>query len=139
MWVHKFSLGALLCLIGRLGIVAIFYPFSQFCEIDISLPSLQKQPKHSRKSISEGGRIWQVCDLNRANTEKEEGGLAFPRPGRRARLPRALGGRRPRTARPRSARGPIYIYIYMYIYIYTYIYVYIYTHIYIYIERERDR
>ena len=25
-------------------IVAIFYPFSQFCEIDISLLSLQKQP-----------------------------------------------------------------------------------------------
>ena len=25
-------------------IVAIFYPFSQFCEIDIFLPSLQKQP-----------------------------------------------------------------------------------------------
>ena len=25
-------------------IVAIFYPFGQFCEINISLPSLQKQP-----------------------------------------------------------------------------------------------
>ena len=26
------------------NIVAIFYPFSQFCEINISLLSLQKQP-----------------------------------------------------------------------------------------------
>ena len=25
-------------------VVSIFYPFSQFCEIDISLPSLRKQP-----------------------------------------------------------------------------------------------
>ena len=29
---------------GPWCIVAIFYPFSQFCEIDISLLSLQKQP-----------------------------------------------------------------------------------------------
>ena len=27
-----------------LFILAIFYPFSQFCEIDVSLLSLQKQP-----------------------------------------------------------------------------------------------
>ena len=45
-------------------IVAIFYPFSQFCEIDVSLPSLQNQPKHSPKSISEGGRKWQVWQRN---------------------------------------------------------------------------
>ena len=41
-------------------ILAIFYPSSQFCEIDISLLSLQKQPKSSPKTISEGGIIWQV-------------------------------------------------------------------------------
>ena len=28
------------CLRGTKGILAIFYPFSQFCEIDVSLPSL---------------------------------------------------------------------------------------------------
>ena len=43
-----------------ISIVAIFYPFSQFCIINISLLSLQKRAKHSPKSISEGGRIWQV-------------------------------------------------------------------------------
>ena len=41
-------------------IVAIFYPFGQFCEIIIFFLSLQKQPKESPKSISEGGRLWQV-------------------------------------------------------------------------------
>ena len=29
------------------SIVAIFYPFSQYCEINISLLSLQKQPKRA--------------------------------------------------------------------------------------------
>ena len=29
---------------GMIGILAIFYPFSQFCEINTSLLSLQKQP-----------------------------------------------------------------------------------------------
>ena len=42
-------------------IVAIFYPFSQFCEMNISLPSLQKEPNTAPTYISEGGRIWQVC------------------------------------------------------------------------------
>ena len=46
-------------------IVAIFYPFSQFCEIDIFLLSLQKQPTHSPKFISEGGSIWQVLLFNK--------------------------------------------------------------------------
>ena len=35
-------------------------PFSQFCEIDISLLSLQNHPKQPKIYISEGGRIWQV-------------------------------------------------------------------------------
>ena len=42
------------------AIVAIFYPFSQFCEIKISPPEPAKTAKHSPKSISKGGRIWQV-------------------------------------------------------------------------------
>ena len=35
-------------------IVAIFYPFSQFCEIDISLLSLQKQPKTASNLFQRG-------------------------------------------------------------------------------------
>ena len=45
---------------GARYIVAIFYPFSQFCEINISLLSLQRQPKTAPPSISEWGRLWQV-------------------------------------------------------------------------------
>ena len=36
-------------------IVAIFYPFSQFCEIDICLPSLEKQPKRAPNLFQRGG------------------------------------------------------------------------------------
>ena len=45
---------------GRLGqgagahIVAIFYPFSQFCEIDVSLLSLQKQPQTAPNLFQRG-------------------------------------------------------------------------------------
>ena len=35
-------------------IVAIFYPFSQFCEIDISLLSLQKQPNTAPNLFQRG-------------------------------------------------------------------------------------
>ena len=35
-------------------IVAMFYPFSQFCEIDISLLSLQKQPKTAPNLFQRG-------------------------------------------------------------------------------------
>ena len=35
-------------------IVAIFYPFSQFCEINISLPSLQTQPKTASNLFQRG-------------------------------------------------------------------------------------
>ena len=35
-------------------IVAIFYPFSQFCEIDSSLPSLQTQPKTAPNLFQRG-------------------------------------------------------------------------------------
>ena len=37
-----------------LGIVAIFYPFSHFCEINISLPSLQKQPNTAPNLFQRG-------------------------------------------------------------------------------------
>ena len=43
----------------------LFFPCSQFCEIHISLLSLQQTAKHSPKSISQGGRIWQVCYISR--------------------------------------------------------------------------
>ena len=35
-------------------IVAIFYPFSQFCEINISLLSLQKQPNTAPNLFQRG-------------------------------------------------------------------------------------
>ena len=35
-------------------IVAIFYPYSQFCEIDISLLSLQKQPETAPNLFQRG-------------------------------------------------------------------------------------
>ena len=41
-------------------IAAIFYPFSQFCEINISLLSLQKQPNAAPNLFDRGGRIRQV-------------------------------------------------------------------------------
>ena len=37
-----------------LFIGAIFYPFSQFCEIDICLPSLEKQPKRAPNLFQRG-------------------------------------------------------------------------------------
>ena len=36
--------------------VAIFYPFSPFCKIYISLLSLRKQPRAAPQSISDGGK-----------------------------------------------------------------------------------
>ena len=39
---------------GASYIVAIFYPFSQFCEINISLLSLQKQPNTAPKLFQRG-------------------------------------------------------------------------------------
>ena len=36
------------------NIVAIFYPFSQFCEINISLLSLQKQPNTAPNLFQRG-------------------------------------------------------------------------------------
>ena len=40
-------------------IAAIFYPFSQFCGIDVSLMGLKETAKGSLRSISEGSRIGQ--------------------------------------------------------------------------------
>ena len=37
-----------------INIVAIFYPFSQFCEINISLLSLQTQPKTAPNLFQRG-------------------------------------------------------------------------------------
>ena len=49
-WAHLSRLN-----LRRLPIVAIFYPFSQFCEIDISLLSLQKQPNTAPNLFQRGG------------------------------------------------------------------------------------
>ena len=35
-------------------ILATFYPFSQFCEIDVSLPSLENQPKTAPNLFQRG-------------------------------------------------------------------------------------
>ena len=37
-----------------ISIVAIFYPFGQFCEIDISLLSLQQQPNTAPNLFQRG-------------------------------------------------------------------------------------
>ena len=42
------------CYYGYYYIVAIFYPFGQFCEIDISLPSLQTQPNTAPNLFQRG-------------------------------------------------------------------------------------
>ena len=44
----------------QVTVIAIFYPFSLFCEIEYLPSEPVKTAKHSPKSISEGGRIWQV-------------------------------------------------------------------------------
>ena len=64
---------------------ATFYPFGQFCEIDISPPSLEKQPKTA-------------ADPSQRGVEYGEIGGLFSPPGARARL-------RPAT-RIRTARNP---------------------------------
>ena len=40
--------------LARELIVAIFYPFGQFCEINIPLPSLQKQPNTAPNLFQRG-------------------------------------------------------------------------------------
>ena len=106
------------------SIVAIFYPFSQFCEIDIALLSSETQPNTTPNLFQRG--------------------VEYGKYGEQ----RALGGplRTRREQRERYLSYTynciyIYIYIYMYvcmcipiyIYIYTYIHTYMHTHIYIYI------
>ena len=44
----------ILVIIMILYIVAIFYPFNQFCEINISLLSLQKQPNTAPNLFQRG-------------------------------------------------------------------------------------
>ena len=54
-----------ICKAGHTVIVAIFYPFSQFCEIGVSLPSLQKQPKTASNLFQRGVEYGKyVCESN---------------------------------------------------------------------------
>ena len=48
-------------------IVAIFYPFSQFCEIIISLPSLQTQPNAAPNLFQRGVEYGKYEDLTFEN------------------------------------------------------------------------
>ena len=48
-----------------LFILAIFYPFSQFCEIDISLLSLQKQPNTAPNLFQRGVEYGEYDDINK--------------------------------------------------------------------------
>ena len=48
---------------GRRIIVAIFYPFSQFCEIDISLLSLQTQPNTAPNLFQRGVEYGKFEDI----------------------------------------------------------------------------
>ena len=100
-------------------VVAIFYPFSQICEIKISLLSLQKQPNTAPNLFQRGVEYGKYV--------RGHFGLTLRAPVRNI---------------------CIYIYIYIYICMYVYIcsllslslsiYIYIYICIYIYIERERE-
>ena len=57
----------------ELCIVAIFYPFSQFCEIDISLLSLQKQPNTAPNLFQRGveyGKYALSCNILPGHTPK---------------------------------------------------------------------
>ena len=50
-------------------VVAIFYPFSQFCEIDSSLLSLQKQPQTAPNLFQRGVEYGKyVIDLGTSST-----------------------------------------------------------------------
>ena len=53
-WVKPSEVQKLSTEIVRTPIVAIFYPFSQFCEINISLLSLQKQPNTAPNLFQRG-------------------------------------------------------------------------------------
>ena len=52
-------------------IVAIFYPFSQFCEIDISLLSLQKQPNTAPNLFQRGVEYGKYASLSLAGSSRE--------------------------------------------------------------------
>ena len=99
-------------LANAFNIVAIFYPFSQFCEIDSSLLSLQKQPNTAPNIFQTGveyGKKVQMLSNSGA------GGL---------------------VTIPLTRRAAYHIYIYIYIHTYLCMYIYIYAlntnnHIYI--------
>ena len=70
------------------GIVAIFYPFSQFCEITISLLSLQTQPNTAPNLFQRGVEYGKyvmglfeilVGDLSRGLLVGILGGIILPR------------------------------------------------------------
>ena len=98
-------------------IVAIFYPFSQFCALNISLLSLRTQPNTAPNLFQRG-------------VEYSKYGSPYKLPPRRT------------PPRVRLCGSPIYIYIYIYMYIYIYIYThihtYIHTHTYIYLNLRKN-
>ena len=51
-------------------IVAIFYPFSQFCEIDVSIPSLQNQPKTAPNLFQRGVEYGEYAYVARQRRQK---------------------------------------------------------------------
>ena len=91
-------------------IVAIFYPFSQFCEIKISLLSLQTQP-NTAPNLFQRGVEYGKYERETKKQKKNRGHIC-------------------------DALSNIYIYIYICIHVCViYIYIYIYkTYIYIYIS-----
>ena len=78
-------------------ILAIFYLFSQFCEIDVSLLSLQKQPKTAPNLFQRGVEYGKYETVGAASAAAEQ----------------------------RRDWPGIYIYIYTHIGVYIYIYIYI--------------
>ena len=129
-------------------ILAIFYPFSQFCEIDVSLPSLQNQPKTAPNLFQRGqnmasmelvrssvfGGIWTTRNANIKHTVNS----FIPNQSRpdvnnyvsinndvMFSIVNCMGGLPPSLHCP-APRDLIHIYIYIYIYMCLTCYMFLY-------------
>ena len=96
-------------------IVAIFYPFSQFCEISISLLSLQKQPNTAPNLFQRGVEYGKYARFTSPSHRRCT--LKGFQPSNHQKV----------TLNSHLSHIAIYIYIYIYIHIYIYIYICIYT------------
>ena len=132
-----------------LYIVAIFYPFSQFCEVDISLLSLQTQP-NTAPNLFQRGVEYGKYEHGYSQFQSQDLRPSGPYPWKvlahvvhngNTKAMREICSYWGGVLREDSSEVDevIYTYICIYIYIYTqtytstytYIYIYIYTHTYV--------